>query len=86
MALYIISDGIHDVLPTDGSDFVAQGQVLVFSSSNLLFAVSITPLDDNETEGEESLTASLSFVGAGAVLLDPATAEINIIDNECKCR
>ena len=72
--------------PTDGSDFEAQGQVLTFSSSNLLSAVRVTPLDDNATELDESLSASLSNVGAEAVSLDPASAEIIIIDNECKCR
>ena len=59
--------------------------MLIFSSSNLLSAVRVTPLDDNEIELNETLSASLSFVGAEAVSLDPASAEIIIIDNECKC-
>ena len=73
--------------PTDGIDFVAEGQVLVFSSSNLFSAVRVVPLDDNETEIDESLSARLSFIGAGAVSIDPASAQVIISDDdECKCR
>ena len=60
--------------------------MLIFSSSNIFSAVRVTPLDDNEIEPDESLSASLSFVCAGVASLDPASAEINIIDNECKRR
>ena len=72
----------------DGNDYQTTApQVFTFDSSKTTFTFDVQIIDDNITEGNEILLAGLRFLGGKPVprvTLDPAEANITILDDDSK--
>jgi len=74
-------------IPSGGSDYQYSGRrIFTFCSALNIFSVAVPLLNDDISESTESFSASLSFVGAPPpnFTINPATADIEILDNDGK--
>lgn len=67
---------------TSGADYIATGGVLSFGAGVTSLTFTIPILGDDDAEGDEAFTVALSSPTAGATLGSPATATVNILDDE----
>ena len=67
---------------TSGADYGATSGVLSFGAGVTSLTFTIPVFGDGETEGDETLTVTLSNPTAGATLGTPSTATVNIFDDE----
>jgi Calx-beta domain-containing protein/VCBS repeat protein len=65
-----------------GSDYVAASGTLTYLPGEISKPVQITVLNDSTFEGNETFSLNISNPSAGAQLLSPSSAVINIIDND----
>ncbi|NOZ55073.1 MAG: hypothetical protein GXP08_18365 [Gammaproteobacteria bacterium] len=75
---YATSDGTA----TAGTDYVAATGTVTFADGQTSQNVVIELLDDTVYEGDETINLALSNVVGGAALVKPATAVLNITENE----
>ena len=71
-----------------GNDYLdIEPQSFIFNSSRSRYTFNITIVNDNAFELTEFFDASLRFAGAAPprVTLDPAQAEITILDDDGEC-
>jgi hypothetical protein len=67
--------------PKPGEDYQAESGTLTFAPGDRIEMIPITLLNDRDTEGEESL--SITLTGAeGAVIDGPSSTKFTILDNE----
>jgi subtilisin-like proprotein convertase family protein len=69
---------------TAGNDYQAANGTLNFAANENSKTFNITILDDTSTEGNETVNLTLSSP-VGATIGTPATAVLNIIDNDVTC-
>ena len=75
---YLTSDGTA----TDGSDYTATSGTLTFSEGETSKTFIIIIKDDTQYEGKETVNLTLSSPTGGAMLGEPSSAVLTIIDNE----
>ena len=71
---------------TAGDDFTPASGVLVFTNGEVLKTISIPIVDDTVVEDSETFTVSLFNPSGGAVLLNPSTTTVTILDNDAGIR
>ncbi|MCW8876662.1 MAG: hypothetical protein OQK51_06330 [Kangiellaceae bacterium] len=67
---------------TDATDYQTFNQTLTFAEGEQSQTVTLTILDDQEVEGDESYSLRLSNPTNGAVLGNPSTVNVTISDDE----
>src|SRR5215831_7775194 len=67
---------------TAGADFTPVSGRLDFANGEINKTITVPIVDDSIAEGNESFTLFLTDPGGSAVLVNPTSAVINIIDND----
>ena len=67
---------------TEASDYQAFNQTITFDEGVQSQTVTLTVLDDQEVEGDESYSLRLTNPTNGAILGNPSTVSVNISDDE----
>jgi glucose/arabinose dehydrogenase len=67
---------------TAGADYISKSGTLTFAPGETRKSVTITILDDNLPESNETFGFAIDNITGGASLLAPRTAQVTIVDNE----
>ena len=71
-----------DGTAVEGEDYTAMSGTLSFADGESTKTISVTLKDDNDGEDSETFSIEISNPTGGAVLGDPTTATVTIIDND----
>jgi len=78
----VVNYASADGSATAGSDYAASSGTLSFANGEISRSFSVTVLDDQDYEGDETVSLSLSGPTNGAVLGNPSDATLTITEND----